>query len=164
MRRQFEHQIPRLITSVSGVQEKWSSLLQTLEGHSDPVNAVAFSPDGKLVASASDDRTIRLWNSARGASLQTLETGGNVHRLSFSIDGQYLLTDIGELRIRPLSPNSISFCSFFVRENWVVQDMKSVLLLPYDYRPTCSAVYNDILVMGHRSGLVSIFKFNSAGT
>src|SRR3954447_582442 len=94
-----------------------------------------------------------------GPSLQTLETGGNVHRLSFSIDGQYLLTDIGELRIRPLS-----FCSFFVRENWVVQDMKSVLLLPYDYRPRCSAVYNDILVMGHPSGLVSIFKFNSAGT
>ena len=35
--------------------------LRTLEGHSDAVLAVAFSPDGKKLVSGSDDHTLRVW-------------------------------------------------------------------------------------------------------
>jgi WD40 repeat protein len=41
---------------LSEVRNDWSSLLQTLESHADAVEAVAFSPDGKQVASASRDK------------------------------------------------------------------------------------------------------------
>ncbi len=37
-----------------------------LTGHTDAVNAVAFSPDGDLLASASTDQTVQLWNTATG--------------------------------------------------------------------------------------------------
>ena len=56
---------------------------------------MAFSLDGKLVALASEDYTVRLWDSATGASLQTLEVhSGEVRASVISSDGQYLDTNI----------------------------------------------------------------------
>ena len=51
----------RWIQRLPDVQKDWSALLQTLEGHSDWVNAVAFSLDGKLLALASRDNIVKLW-------------------------------------------------------------------------------------------------------
>jgi WD40 repeat protein len=51
--------------------------LETLKGHSDGVFGVTFSPDGKLIASASQDRTAILWNLERIFQLDFLQYGCN---------------------------------------------------------------------------------------
>ena len=63
----------------------------TLGGHADFVNQVSFSPDGKILASASADNTVKLWNRETGKSIKTL-TGHteSVREVSFSPDGKIL--------------------------------------------------------------------------
>jgi len=59
--------------------------------HTDQVNAVAFSPDGQLLASASDDHTVKLWRVSDGALLATLEGHyEEVTSVAFSHNGEML--------------------------------------------------------------------------
>src|SRR5579862_1147861 len=60
VRKQFEDRMPPWAKILSKVERDWGALLQTLEGHSSLVRAVAFSPDGKLLASPSRDGIVKL--------------------------------------------------------------------------------------------------------
>ncbi|BDI14895.1 hypothetical protein ANSO36C_06970 [Nostoc cf. commune SO-36] len=63
----------------------------TLEGHGAAVNIVSFSPDDKLIASGSDDKTIRLWKPDGSEAIEKpLEHTKSVTTLSFSPDSNML--------------------------------------------------------------------------
>ncbi|HUT95099.1 MAG TPA: WD40 repeat domain-containing protein [Thermoguttaceae bacterium] len=79
--------------------------LRVLEGHDGPVESVAVGPDGLLVASASHDGTVKLWNPATGEVHGTLDgRAGPVLAVAFSPDGTMLASMSRaetEVNIRP---------------------------------------------------------------
>jgi WD40 repeat protein len=68
-----------------------ATLLQTLEGHTKEVTSLDFSSDGTLLASASDDKTIRVWQMPTGNLMRNLEMV------------KELETDIQDIRFLPKS-------------------------------------------------------------
>lgn len=69
-------------------------ITRVLRGHQAPVNTLAFSPDGKLLASAANDRSGRLWELASGACSRVLDghEHDNVNCITFSRDGKHVGT------------------------------------------------------------------------
>ena len=100
-------------------------ILKTFSGHTDKVNAVAFSPDGATLVSGSDDNTFKLWNIPEQQHVATLEhipsDGGGasiVTSVAFSPDGNTLVT-AGYQSVKFWNVSDWTETATLQHDNWV---------------------------------------------
>jgi WD40 repeat protein len=76
-----------------------------------------------------------------GAAIQTLEGhSSSVYSVAFSPDS----------KVEP---------GLIVLNDWIIEGKEKILWLPLEYRSTCEAVWNKVVVLGHSSGKISILSF-----
>lgn len=82
---------PIVAGSVSATSDESSRVLFTLDGHTDAVTAVAFSPRGSVIGTASRDRTIRIVPAQGYGPISVLSGHSDgIWALAFTSDGQYV--------------------------------------------------------------------------
>jgi hypothetical protein len=84
--------------SISGRVD--AGLSRTLTGHSSQVQSIAFSPDSRILVSASLDKTIRLWDVASGNTSRTINANEAVWSIALSLDGRLLASASKDKTIR----------------------------------------------------------------
>ncbi|RQH56545.1 hypothetical protein D5R40_01510 [Okeania hirsuta] len=124
-------------------------VVKSFLGHTDYIQSVVFSSDGKFMVSGSDDGTVRLWDIASETEINILESRVNcISNVAFSNDGQFL---------------SFSSCEQVHLWNMVSQD-EVTILEGYDNSVESVAISPDsrFLAAGDRDGIVKLWDTKSA--
>lgn len=101
VRKNFELVIAQTVLFPPNVQNTWGQCMQTLEGHDSEIKLVTLSPDSTLIASASDDGSIRLWLTLSGKCIHVLEGHAvDVMDICFSADSTMLVSALKNKTIR----------------------------------------------------------------
>jgi len=111
-----------------------------LAGHDLPVEALAFSTDGRMAASGSRDHTIKLWEVESGKLVRKLEGhAGDVKAVAFSADGKRVVSGGGDRNVARLDPKAENDCSVRV---WDVDSGRQVLRLEGHSVEVCSVAFS----------------------
>ncbi|KAF4627652.1 hypothetical protein G7Y89_g10498 [Cudoniella acicularis] len=132
-RRDNLDKLPTWLRKVPKIEESWASLIQTLAGHLGYVQAVAFSLDGKQIASGSTGQTIK------AIGCYNRRPSEDTHAQNHEFD---LL-------------RCLSVCN-----QWINYGVVPVFFLPPDFKPQCYDIRGDQVTIEFRNSRVLSFDIN----
>ncbi|MEE1097422.1 MAG: TIR domain-containing protein [Bacteroidales bacterium] len=104
---EFEMLVDEFIKNGLSALQFQPYIIHNLQGHKDDVNSVTWSPDGKYLASGSEDVLVIIWDANSGERLKTLEGHSHfVWSVSWSPDGKYLASGAGDNNVIIWDANS----------------------------------------------------------